>query len=1262
MASRYFPTIQEEGADHRSLPDTVVTTDDYPFTAFRLSHGSAQHLNLTTRSVFMGPFPSDWLRRHQKEWLARVSRSNDEAFRSAWSSAFPDSSAVPPPAPVSSSKGASRPISISGKSKASTSMERHTADMASRPPIGGVRTPILETPKRKQLSRSGSSHIQITLNSPKESIAGPSNITGQASSRVSSSYDDAKSHFTEIGSQNNTPVGTPPQSKFMEHKAGGINNSITTAPFTRYDEDTVIYSDKIRGRSTASLNINGASSERGRGRDSRSPFAPSSFTSNQTFITADELSRVASSRGRDSSSSCESSLRQRSHSQDSGLTIRPSRSAAAIPGPVAVSTESLASHIGYETERIVPHFHSDAPEMAVETLNLILQRDRQSRSRLRSDRSTSRGSRSQSREPLLPSGSELDRDHLALNGNQGGNGGEASEDTASSSDDDDDDDHSSHSSNDSHDGRSMEFQFGNQNHRVRDLHDVEDVNRLESRQKLNQTSFIGLLCSNIFHDSTVSNKQQFMAHLKPGQVVKVDRVLMSLKSTKALSLPSEFNESDHVHLNVVERAREYIAVARYTQHVDVPFVFQLYKTQTVPYATTEFPASSLAYTIPLTKNSVFVNLFSSLDKSIVLWSSDVEKSVTKLYIMRFHSPSISVAWYGFLRSVLGGKVVRDIIVQVPDLDMSLKIMIPWGKIQKYVTRRLDNPTLSDLPAHDELPPTAISEFIVKTAFDLLRRVPDFRNIVKRWQESDDHMSLAWRRYDRIEWAPEMTAEHMYAAWSLRRTHELELRPKVHYPTSAIIPTDRSKSIAEPPPIEGFLIRLTQYSGTQKQFGRLFFKQFYFMTHDNLLLFCRPHHASPPPFEKPFSMTDRSGTKMFVHEFTPYPLTPDGKEISWLDSSSKLDSNAVRKLDDIALSEMYRRLYQILRSNGFVDLCDVDEIRPVKRKNDTDENIGVGNGPDFNQPARNESLNSEDGTINEFDDERVFELVLKSGLIIRLQSFNKLTRDEWISRLTALRDYWRLRTEGDSRAMIAVKADNLSQLHIDEEMESQIGESASKWEALRGVADPQIYNVCTLGFCRSITIKGPLFFKVRKQATFRQSYIVVCHGHLIIYENQVRARTGVEVPKIYRKKREIISLRDCYVYSGIITEQDLLTQNVSFANGPGMYSLPRIYRDGTTASDDEFSRCFVIWRARKTEHIPSYSGKAFAKWYRSKHKKTIAPDCDLFYSIDKLGVSGTGLLFMARSRMEKERWVSVLTQEIGRTRESSISLHDLNEYV
>ncbi|KAK9325461.1 Pleckstrin homology domain-containing protein [Lipomyces orientalis] len=1203
--------------------------EDYPFTAYRLSHSKASHIHATSRVVLIGPIPSDWLRRHQKIWLARVARSSDQEFKAAWSSVFPDSD--PPPPPPAPSVNVTAPPSLH---RDSLTLENSggiiSSSLKATPPIAISSSPHRNSqfgeqgsPSKRNSHYTSSPRSGGALSVPKlrdSPVPGPSGSLdsrkGQYKADSTSSVPTSRSSSDVESQLQSVAQATPSQSRYLSEPSRiGI-----PAPFMRYNEGTpFVEVGTSRGRSIRRFNSSGGS-----GRPS-SAFAPSSYTSTQSFATARgsvSVSTVRSQSHRVLSPPSSSTFSRRSRSQDSDAsTIRPIRT---IPTAVAtsISTESLVRSNDL-VMGIMPHFHNVPRNAARSSLVSILQRDNE----VRRLRSASRGSQTTS-----------DADSVAERG------------LRSSGVEDDD-----HLSNDSESDslRQLEFNFLPER-RMDNRDDVYDV-------VVDGDSVLGAVGADLVNGN---NGEVAEYQLQRGQVVKIDRVLVGIKSANVRTLPSDFNESDHVHLSVVERAREYIAVARYLGEEQAPFILQLYKTLTVPAIVSDGTSTSIAYTIPLDRKIVNINLFSSLDKSLALWKASDDNAKgdpkTTLYVMRFRAPSTSIAWYGFIRSVLGGKVVKDLIVQVPDLEASLRIAIPWDEIRRHNLRRLaetrrrgndlGEPERTHESYEEAMPVTRIADYAISTALDILERVPAYRDTVTYWREHE-RLGLAWRRYDRVEWLHDVNEQHMYAAWALRKTHELELRPKVHYPTLAPSPNTVAQSLAEPPPIEGFLIRLTQHSGNSTHYGRLYYKQFYFMCHDNMLVFCRPHHATPPAFEKPFSLTDSAGSRTFIHEFTPYPIK-DG-HIEWLDSSRVRDPHKLKELDEIALSEMYRRLYQMLTSAGFIDLCDVSEVRPVQRDPMVDSQIGAGDGVNFNRSGCNDRTNYEDGTVSEFDDDRVFELVLKSGLVVRLQSFNKTTRDEWIKRLDELRIYWRTRRDADARALTALKADNLAQLHIDEEMESQIGESASKWEALRGVADPEIYNVCPLGFCRSITMEGQLFFKVRKHATFKMNYIIICHGHLIIFEEQSRSASGVEVPKIYRKKRDIIPLKECYVYSGILTEADLVSQNNSFnvSAAPGMYSLPRIYSDGTTASDDEFSRCFVLWRANS---VSSLAPKDAIKSFKSQHKKNSASD--RFYRVGKLGAAGRALMFMARSRMEKELWVSVLTDEIGRIQEKCITHH------
>ena len=119
-----------------------------------------------------------------------------------------------------------------------------------------------------------------------------------------------------------------------------------------------------------------------------------------------------------------------------------------------------------------------------------------------------------------------------------------------------------------------------------------------------------------------------------------------------------------------------------------------------------------------------------------------------------------------------------------------------------------------------------------------------------------------------------------------QTHSLELRPKIHYPTNVRLGFE--KRLVEPVPVEGFLVRLTAASGRQARFGKLFYKRLYFTSHDNLLFFCSPANAAPPPPPKIYQVPDRESPIEETNELpilwanTPYRLK-DGK-IQWLEEA------------------------------------------------------------------------------------------------------------------------------------------------------------------------------------------------------------------------------------------------------------------------------------------------------------------------------------------------------------------------------------------
>ena len=97
---------------------------------------------------------------------------------------------------------------------------------------------------------------------------------------------------------------------------------------------------------------------------------------------------------------------------------------------------------------------------------------------------------------------------------------------------------------------------------------------------------------------------------------------------------------------------------------------------------------------------------------------------------------------------------------------------------------------------------------------------------------------------------------------------------------------------------------------------------------------------------------------------------------------------------------------------------------------------------------------EDGVVSEFDDERTLQLSLVNGLVIRLEAYDKTTKNEWITRLRALVRYWKLRITADTELLKSVRLANLRQLNIDEQTESFVGQFANKWEVSRAMASAE----------------------------------------------------------------------------------------------------------------------------------------------------------------------------------------------------------------
>lgn len=545
-------------------------------------------------------------------------------------------------------------------------------------------------------------------------------------------------------------------------------------------------------------------------------------------------------------------------------------------------------------------------------------------------------------------------------------------------------------------------------------------------------------------------------------------MLVRIDTTKQ-TLPASYGENDSLKTEsrTIEKWREYLVVCRQSDQENTPFTLHLYKTRVVKEVQDPYIKKGSSHDIPLDAKSTGVNLYSSLDKTVVLWYP--YEGGTRIYLLKPRSASHSVEWYTFVREALGWRRPLSLSVHVPDLNITLMLKKPFERLEGALRSTEEGEGGDSTVARAMAEEQAVSARIIKNSMEMLQDRPEWASVLNSWSKSEK-MGLVWKRYDRLEWVHGSHEQRMYGTIAMLASHDLELRPKRHYPT--ITCDAYGKNVGEPPPIEGFLIRRTSQKGVDRRLGKAFFKKLYFSTHDQFLCFCQPSKASPPPPPKLRTITGRnipSSSEInketpLLYDIDPFPIH-DGK-VSWLSSRNE---DFVKERDEDAYAENQRNASNLNRSEGYIDLERVTDVRAVAEGSSLVNNAAAGETGDSRQHDTQEN----DNEPNRPDDAHTFELALDNGLTVRLQAYNPRTRDEWVRRLSELMVYWKARTAADMVLLKSVRQRNLELLGIDEELESIKGQFAQKWEVSRAEASPQLYHMCGISDCRAIKVCVPL---------------------------------------------------------------------------------------------------------------------------------------------------------------------------------------------
>ena len=622
------------------------------------------------------------------------------------------------------------------------------------------------------------------------------------------------------------------------------------------------------------------------------------------------------------------------------------------------------------------------------------------------------------------------------------------------------------------------------------------------------------------------------ARAQPGELLKAERMLVRVDATRS-EVPAGYTENDSlgVETRLVEKWREFIVVCRRTTEPQSgpELVLRMETTRVIPVLENARSPKKPAHEIPLSPKTARINMYSSLDKTIVIWAP--YKKDTRIYLFRPKSFASSVEWYTFLHKALGWKRSPSVTVHVPDLNMTVEIEKPFEelKISNDAAHSEDVDGTGRAKAKREAEGQA-AQLIIDRSLEMLKNSPA-EDVLKSWVQHEDRIGLAWKRYDRLEWVHGANEERMYGSIAMSQTHDLELRPKTHYPTQARQVPHQSQPVEEPPAVEGFLVRLTSQQGRGKRFGRQFSKRLYYSTHNQYFCFSTPGQVVPP--KPPNLSRTRSGQMPttaeiaektpLVYMVDPYPL--GNGQISWL---SGPESGRRKEYDLEAYEESERTVKALMDADGYINLCHV--VRVHRSREGTSAPPAQGDG------AR-DSLDSED-TPSEDEtqpahDQATFELTMRNGLAVRLQAYSKEARQEWVKRLRAIARYWRMRLADDMLLYQTVRQTNLQHLDIDEGMEAYLGQYAHKWEVARAVASPELFHVCGISCCRAVTMAGVLYYKPRLHGTFKKCNALLVHGRLLLFQATLRSRSGKEIPHIHHERQEVVDLRDTYVYSGLV---------------------------------------------------------------------------------------------------------------------------------
>ncbi|TDL23189.1 hypothetical protein BD410DRAFT_787507 [Rickenella mellea] len=660
---------------------------------------------------------------------------------------------------------------------------------------------------------------------------------------------------------------------------------------------------------------------------------------------------------------------------------------------------------------------------------------------------------------------------------------------------------------------------------------------------------------------------------------------------------------------------------------------ELYEDYSLPGKEWALGHKHLAFLIPLRDARTSISLFSPVDMTFCLMcrptpvSSGSSRSKrhnifhrnshgTNIFVFKTKSRSRAIDWIWLLWNELGGNIPQSIDVYCPDLETRVTIPLPENS----------NPAAG-----------LTRQRVIATCRHALNGLQNYQQLLEQPLANGGSLQLSWRTGTKLDWVwLEDDVEGKKRDWEVlyglalkypSRPTRLEIRLGEHYSTH--ITSHDGTRTQEPPAVEGYLSRIKPNSQTKTAL--------YLASHDGYLFSLRPSHAHPPqPPGSISAIMAGSGDNDDVDEFDP---------------------------SEFRAKEVRRSREQIMASDGYCDLRSIVGVRrafqvvaqrdgpSTMTLNASLSNQTDGSGAALNGANSQRSLGT-DGGMQGFTDEvehlpsddedeggdeglakatdkghvrmrRSFELLMRSGHVVRLEANSRKVALEWISHLRELISYWTLRHRADARSEMELLHESTGRQRLT--LARRVKHSEEDELPPEGPPDPDAnvpylspyWNWCVLDACRPIIKSGRAFVKRGLRGQYKHMQLVLISGNLIQFH--IVRRTHM-----HHHRSRTINLLDAYVCSGYFAA-------LSLPRGEYRLDAPptaRIFQDGLETNDTDEDTLFMLWyHKHPTGHLPDET-------YNSAAVPTLSGKRKL-------------LVCRARSMLERDAWCWALNCEIER---------------